>query len=80
MLMTTKKKKKKICSHYFCLPEIILDSVFKMKNDDNDDDDDDDDDDKDDKYYPHIYLEQCRYEEIKKDKKARRIKKNGIPQ
>ena len=45
-----------------------------MKNDDDDDDDDDDD-----KHYPHIYLEQFRYGEIKnKEMKTRRIKEEII--
>ena len=38
-----------------------------MKNDDDDDDDNDDDDDE--KYYPQIYLEQYRFEEMKKKEK-----------
>ena len=38
-----------------------LDSVFKMKNED-------------DKYYPQIYLEECKYKGKKAKKKTRHIK------
>ena len=50
-----KEKTPKINSHYFLLPEIVLDSVYMMKNDDNGD-----------KYF---YLEKCKYEERKTKKR-----------
>ena len=40
------------------MPEIVPNSVYRVKNDDDDNDDDDDDDDDDDKHYPYIFLEQ----------------------
>ena len=43
------KKEKKTCSHFFCLPEITLESPYELKNHDDDDDDD--------KHYPQIFLE-----------------------
>lgn len=43
----------------FYLAEIVLDSVCKMKQDD--------------KYYPQIYLEECRYKEKKSIKKKEYI-------
>ena len=46
-------KKKSPC---FCLVAIVLDFVCKVKK-------------KDDKYYPHIYLEECKLEEKKAKKK-----------
>ena len=76
-LLWQQKKGKiiKIDSRYICLPEIVPDSVYKMKNDDDDEDDDDDDD----KYYWQIDLEQHRYEEMKKkEKKTRYIKEEIV--
>ena len=50
-----KEKTPKIDCHYTSLPEIVPNSVYRVKNDDDDNDDDDDDDDK---HYPYIFLEQ----------------------
>ena len=44
-----KQKIPKIGSSDFCVSEIVLVSVYRMKNNDDDD-----------KYYPQIHLEQCR--------------------
>ena len=49
------------------MPEIVPNSVYRVKNDDDDYDDDDDDD--DDKHYPYIFLEQWKFGEMKKKEK-----------
>ena len=54
---TTHKKN----SPYFCVVAIVLNSVFKIKNEC-------------DKYYPQCYLEEYKYEEKKEKKKKTHIK------
>lgn len=59
-----KEKTLKIGSHYLCLHNIVLNSVFSMKNDD------------DYKWQSQISSEQRKCEEMKnKEKKTKRIKK-----
>ena len=67
-----KRKKEEACkigSCCFCLPELVLDSVYRMENDDDDIY----------KYFPQIYLEKCKYEEIKNiGKKNKSIKEKIV--